>query len=1052
MLSLNPGTSKRKPYDKWDIVSCPSCKALLWNEESLHGQNMRDEKQFSLCCRKGRVRLPPVREPPSPLQELFESSKFRPNIRVANSLLALTSMGAQVDQTVTGTPEPFTYLVHGQIIHRIGSLLLDDCNPPEYLQFYIYDTDDEAENMKKAFSRGSSSVPIEDNFISKLIEMLDNNNHLARIFRNTRDHIKTTGDSQFKITLVSQPGRGLGDITATSAGREIVIELKSSALHIISDLNPLMMSLQYPLAKKKYRDSMAICRWYGNPHLFITVTANPNWVELTNLLDVYGGDSANSRLDLECCLFKIKLDEMVADFFFKKFTSLNPTQVEWSEKKKKNPSKEVDNEGFDLVERHMIHGPCGKMHLKSPCMNKGECTKNYPKPSSYRTRIDKSRFVNGNIRMDNQYVVPHNISLLRKYQAHINVERCYRTSAIKYLFKYITKGVDRATVSIEKKDSDGNGDGNVIKKKELVNEIERFQQCRYISACEASWRIFAFPIHYNQPNIVKLPFHLHGQHRMVRDLTYVEFPSRCVYHTAGKLWTLRQQGGAIGRVVYIRPAAGDLYFLIILINVIRGLRSYDELCTVGDVVFKKFKQAIYSRGLLDDDKEWHYAIEELSLWARSHQLRRYLSEDILHMKQREFNFQDLVLEDKDLKQYTLLELKQLFKEHDQSLADYTDIPQPDKSILSEINNRVLPQDFVYNVQTEVETHRLLFSAMNDDQRNVYDVEEPEKTYLYRTLIARLRSVEKVVIPIARTAALLLPGGTAAHSRDLLAHEDPSAAGKPFAGKTVLLGCDFRKIMHVHPSKNLLWKMARVFTLSINIRLRQDDNDFVKWILEVGDGDAATVCLYRAKHEEGDHIIIDKDFMIPKTKTPREALANTAYPNFLHNYRNNDYLRETFVLTPTNNTVHEVNSYLLLQVPSQAGEYLSSDSIEIEATPDNDWTSHYTQEYLNSLEFHGLPNHRLCLKVGAPVMMLCNLNQTQGLCNGARMMISRVDIGEQVLIPQIYLSPTDTIHPFTFCRHQFPIRLCYAMTVNKSQSQILNQVSLYRPPSVFTHRH
>lgn len=57
------------------------------------------------------------------------------------------------------------------------------------------------------------------------------------------------------------------------------------------------------------------------------------------------------------------------------------------------PNKEDDKEGFELVERHMIHGPCGRMRPKSPCMDKGECTKNYPKPLSDRTRIDKSGFV-----------------------------------------------------------------------------------------------------------------------------------------------------------------------------------------------------------------------------------------------------------------------------------------------------------------------------------------------------------------------------------------------------------------------------------------------------------------------------------------------------------------------------------------------------------------------------------------------------------------------------------------------------------------------------------
>lgn len=333
------------------------------------------------------------------------------------------------------------------------------------------------------------------------------------------------------------------------------------------------------------------------------------------------------------------------------------------------PDKDVDKEGFELVERHMIHGPCGRMRPTSPCMDKEDCTKNYPKPLSDHTRIDKSGFVvyrrradtnalvvKGNIQLNNQFVVPHNLSLLKKYQAHINVEWCCRSSAIKYLFKYIIKGVNRATMLLEESDSACSSHGDKKKKADTVNEIDRFIQGRYISACEASWRIFAFPIHYNQPNVVKLPLHLPGQHRAVfdqsddlaefisredadktmltafveacntyeeaRELTYIEFPSRFVYHPSDKTWTPRQQGEAIGRVVYISPGAGDLYFFRILINVVRGPRGFDAMYAVGDVVYKEYKDACFSRGLLDDDNEWHKAIEEPSYWATGRQLRR----------------------------------------------------------------------------------------------------------------------------------------------------------------------------------------------------------------------------------------------------------------------------------------------------------------------------------------------------------------------------------------------------------------------------------------------
>lgn len=127
------------------------------------------------------------------------------------------------------------------------------------------------------------------------------------------------------------------------------------------------------------------------------------------------------------------------------------------------PQKEIDQHGFELVERHMMHGPCGLDRPKSPCMKNKECSKKYPRQLTQHTSIDKSGYIiyrrrqdennfviKGGTRLDNRFVIPHNLAILKKYQAHINVEWCNRTNAVKYLFRYITKGVDKATIVIEK--------------------------------------------------------------------------------------------------------------------------------------------------------------------------------------------------------------------------------------------------------------------------------------------------------------------------------------------------------------------------------------------------------------------------------------------------------------------------------------------------------------------------------------------------------------------------------------------------------------------------
>ncbi|XP_074323044.1 uncharacterized protein LOC141659990 [Apium graveolens] len=111
----------------------------------------------------------------------------------------------------------------------------------------------------------------------------------------------------------------------------------------------------------------------------------------------------------------------------------------------------------------------------------------------------------------------------------------------------------------------------------------------------------------------------------------------------------------------------------------------------------------------------------------------------------------------------------------------------------------------------------------------------------------------------------------------------------------------------------------------------------------------------------------------------------------------------------------------------------------------------------------LPKHDLKIKVGCVIMLMRNLNQIMGLCNGTRMIIKKclpnsiiceVLTGSQVstihIIPRIEMVPTDTNWPFEFKRVQFPVQLCFAMTINKSQGQSLNKVGLYLPRFVFTH--
>ncbi|KAG5611451.1 hypothetical protein H5410_022732 [Solanum commersonii] len=111
------------------------------------------------------------------------------------------------------------------------------------------------------------------------------------------------------------------------------------------------------------------------------------------------------------------------------------------------------------------------------------------------------------------------------------------------------------------------------------------------------------------------------------------------------------------------------------------------------------------------------------------------------------------------------------------------------------------------------------------------------------------------------------------------------------------------------------------------------------------------------------------------------------------------------------------------------------------------------------------NHtKLDLKENAPIMMLRNLDPANGLCNGTRLICrgfgnniihAKITTGEyatkQVFIPRIQLSPPENErYPFKFIRKQFPIHLCFAMTINNAQDQTIPTVGLYFPQHVFSH--
>ena len=285
----------------------------------------------------------------------------------------------------------------------------------------------------------------------------------------------------------------------------------------------------------RYHNGMAIVKKYKKPTFFITMTCNPHWPEIVNHLGI--GQTAQDRPDLVARVFKQQKDQLMndlvkGDLLGKHIAHL--AVVEWqkrglphvhillivadqddlrtsedvdkaisaelpldpNEQGLSNEEKMQRQELEKIVTTNMIHGPCGTLNPSAPCMKDNKCTKGFPKPflahtvvdsnttyATYRRRCpaDGGRTIqlvrrNTTFTADNSFIVPYSPCLSLRYNCHINVEKCCSVLGAKYVFKYTTKGPDRAMVSAELEDQDGGRD-----------EIENYKDMRCVGSSEAFW-------------------------------------------------------------------------------------------------------------------------------------------------------------------------------------------------------------------------------------------------------------------------------------------------------------------------------------------------------------------------------------------------------------------------------------------------------------------------------------------------------------------------------------------------------------------------------------
>jgi ATP-dependent DNA helicase PIF1 len=209
--------------------------------------------------------------------------------------------------------------------------------------------------------------------------------------------------------------------------------------------------------------------------------------------------------------------------------------------------------------------------------------------------------------------------------------------------------------------------------------------------------------------------------------------------------------------------------------------------------------------------------------------------------------------------------------------------------------------------------------------------------------------------------------------------------------------DFRQILPVIPGGNCadivqaclkasnLWQYVTTLTLTTNMQVQraliEDPSDknrryleeYSLWLFSIGKGKAPVV-------HDGNIILLDDEITC---QNPQQVF-DEIYNNFEDELNNGDYFKDRAILAATNDTINAANEEILRKIPQ-----LSSHCRSIDTVADADQAAAFNTEFLNGIEYSGLPQHHLCLKIGAPLLLMRNLDVKRGHCNGTRYIIVNI---------------------------------------------------------------
>ncbi|XP_044578963.1 uncharacterized protein LOC123261436 [Cotesia glomerata] len=440
-----------------------------------------------------------------------------------------------------------------------------------------------------------------------------------------------------------------------------------------------------------YQDAMSIVCKFVKPDLFVTMTCNPKWREISeNLLP---GQTASDRPDLVARVFNIKKNALIDTIVKKQLFGEIAAYIWVIEFQKRGlphlhmlitlksnskitrpeqvdrlipaeiPDPVIDPTLFDIVTKNILHGPCGGW-----CLIDGICSKKYTNSFRnettmdadgylyYRRRDEGIRFTRNSSVFDNRHVVPYNPELLKAFNCHINVEVVCSITAVKYLFKYVYKSYDKAAIIVNGSipntteeahaSHDSRDDPDNFNTVNDYDEIRNFVDARYVGPVEAVWRIISKDLQDKSHSIIRLPVHLPNEQSItINDNCTKEELQEALEKKSMLIdfFKLNERDPNARQYVYgdipnhyvfkktIRlKLQVDNYDKNIITLLDECAKSFEELRTVNGTLYDSFTSTCLAAGLIEDDQEWRRTLNEAIIWMMPRQLRCLFVRILIH--------------------------------------------------------------------------------------------------------------------------------------------------------------------------------------------------------------------------------------------------------------------------------------------------------------------------------------------------------------------------------------------------------------------------------------